>query len=145
VILWHYSPRPARRPLQVIRPRAAEFAALLGEHSAYLAHAPEVAVAEALQPVADFRVEHEVIQAPYLIGHDWSEYLRVLTLSALSGLCASRTDRASSPDSTKNIMPAAAVAEVVLQCGIMTSGGRGVSTANRIRGSLSLNPPVIEG
>jgi hypothetical protein len=66
----------------VIRPRAAEFAALLGEQAAYLVHAPEVAVAEALQPVADFRFELEVIQAPYLVAYGWSEYLPVLTLSS---------------------------------------------------------------
>jgi len=68
-------------PFQMIRPWSAEFAALLGEQAAYLVHAPEVAVAEALQPVADFWFELEVIQAPYLVAHDWSQYLPVLTLS----------------------------------------------------------------
>jgi hypothetical protein len=53
----------------VIRPRAAEFAVLLGKQAAHLVYAPEVAVAEAVQPVADFRFELEVIQTPYLVAH----------------------------------------------------------------------------
>ena len=54
----------------MIRPWAAELAALLGKQAAYLVHAPVVAVAEAIQPVADFRFELEVIQAPYLVAHE---------------------------------------------------------------------------
>ena len=46
--------------LQVIRPRAAQFGAFLGEHAAYLVDPLEVAVAEAVQPVADLRFELEV-------------------------------------------------------------------------------------
>ena len=62
-------------PFQVIRPWPAEFAALLGEHAAYLVHTLEIAVAEAIQPVADFRFQLEVIQGPYLVAHGWSGYL----------------------------------------------------------------------
>ena len=52
------------------------------EQAAYLVYTPEVAVAEVLQPVADFRLKLEVIQAPYVAAHGWQESLRVLTLSA---------------------------------------------------------------
>jgi hypothetical protein len=54
--IWQYAKFP-HWPFQVIRPWVAEFAALLGEQAAYLIHTPEVAVTEALQPVADFRFE----------------------------------------------------------------------------------------
>jgi hypothetical protein len=86
---------------------ARRVASLLGEQAAYLIHAPEVAVAEALQPVADFRFELEVIQAPYLVAHGWSEYLRVLTLSSCSWAYVRLNERASSPDGAKNITPVA--------------------------------------
>lgn len=86
---------------QVIRPWSAEFAALLGEQAAYLVHAPEVAVAEALQPVADFRFELEVVQPPYLVVHGWSEYLPILTLSSRCEAYVLHSDRASSPDGMK--------------------------------------------
>jgi hypothetical protein len=34
----------------------------------------EVAIAEAVQPVADFRFVLEVMQAPYSAAHAWSDY-----------------------------------------------------------------------
>jgi hypothetical protein len=45
----------------VVRPRAAEFAALLREQPADLIDALVVAVAEAVEPVADFRLELEAV------------------------------------------------------------------------------------
>jgi hypothetical protein len=69
-------------PFQVVRPWAAEFAALLGEHPAYLVDALEIAGAKTVQPVADFRFELEVVRAPCLVAHVWSGYLRVPTLSS---------------------------------------------------------------
>ena len=75
---------------QVIRPWASEFAALLGEQAAYLVHAPEVAVAEAVQPVADFRFELEAVQAPYLVAHGWSVFRGPDIIVASLALCASR-------------------------------------------------------
>jgi hypothetical protein len=45
----------------VIRPRAAEFSAFLGEHAADLVDPLVVAVAEAVQPVADLGFELEVM------------------------------------------------------------------------------------
>jgi hypothetical protein len=65
---------------KVIRPWAAEFAALLREHAAYFIDALEIAVVEAVEPVTDFRFEFEVAQMPYPVAHGWSEYLPVLTL-----------------------------------------------------------------
>jgi len=53
----------------VIRPRDAQFGALLGEQAAYLIDPLEVAVAETVQPVADLRFELEVVQAPYPAAH----------------------------------------------------------------------------
>jgi hypothetical protein len=91
----------------VIRPWAAEFAALLGEQATYLVHAPEVAVAEALQPVADLRFELEVVQPPYLVAHGWSEYPPVPTLSSRRRAYVPPGDRASSPGGMKNITPVA--------------------------------------
>ena len=43
----------------MIGPRAAQFGALFGEHAAYFIDPLEVAVAEALQPVADRRFKLE--------------------------------------------------------------------------------------
>src|SRR6266566_227169 len=62
------------RSFQVIGPRAAEFGAFLGEHAAYLIDPLEVDVAEAVQPVTDFGLELEVIQAPYPAAHAWPGY-----------------------------------------------------------------------
>ena len=67
-------PRLPDRSLQVIGPRTAEFGAFLSEHAAYLVDPLEVAVAEAVQPVANLRFELEVIQAPYAAAHAWSDY-----------------------------------------------------------------------
>ena len=47
--------------LQVIGPRATEFGSFPGENAAYLVDSLEVAIAEAIQPVADFRLELEII------------------------------------------------------------------------------------
>lgn len=58
----------------MVRPRAAEFGALLGEQSAYLVDAFEVTVAEAVQPVADFGFELKVVQSTCLVAHVWSDY-----------------------------------------------------------------------
>ena len=52
------------RVLQVIRPRPAEPGALLGEHAGDLVDPLEVAVAEAVQPVADLRLQLEAVQLP---------------------------------------------------------------------------------
>jgi len=50
----------------VIGPWAAQFGAFLGEHAAYLVDPLEVAVAEAVQPVADLGFEPEVLEARIL-------------------------------------------------------------------------------
>ena len=49
---------------QVVRPRAAEFAAPLREQPADLIDALVVAVAEAVEPVADLGLELEAVQVP---------------------------------------------------------------------------------
>ena len=71
----------------MIRPRAAQFGPFLGEHAAHLVDPFEVAVAEAVQPVADLRLELEVIQAPYPAAHAWLGYrLTGRTPQSLTGL-----------------------------------------------------------
>src|SRR5947208_12920332 len=67
-------PQLPDRSLEVIGPRAAQFGALFGEQAAYLVDPLEVAVTEAVQPVADLRFELEVVQAPYPAAHAWSDY-----------------------------------------------------------------------
>ena len=67
-------PQLPDRSVQVIRSRAAEFSAFLGEHAADLVDPLEVAVAEAGQPVADLGLELDVVQAPYPVAHVWSHY-----------------------------------------------------------------------
>jgi hypothetical protein len=47
-------PQLPDRPFQMIRPRTAELAALLGQQAAHLVDAFEVAVAETVQPATDF-------------------------------------------------------------------------------------------
>jgi hypothetical protein len=54
--------------------RIAEFGAFFGEHAAYLIDPLEVDVAEAVQPVTDFGLELEVMQATYPAAHAWSGY-----------------------------------------------------------------------
>jgi hypothetical protein len=49
---------------QVVRPGAAEFAALLGEQPADLVDALVIAVAEGVEPVADLRLQLEAVQLP---------------------------------------------------------------------------------
>ena len=65
----------------MIGPRSADVVTSLGEHAAHFVDAFEIAVAEVVQPVTDFRFELEVMQAPYLVAHGWSEYLPTPTFS----------------------------------------------------------------
>jgi hypothetical protein len=57
------------RPVQVVRPRAAKFGALLGKQAADLIDTLIVAVAEAVQLVADLRLELEPVESACLPYH----------------------------------------------------------------------------
>jgi hypothetical protein len=86
-------PKLPDRSLRVIGPWATQFGALFGEHAAYFVDPLEVAVAEAVQSVADLRFELEVVEAPYPAVHAWSGYrssgpkrpYRSMVLTGLSG------------------------------------------------------------
>jgi len=67
-------PQLPDRSFEVVRPRAAQFRALLGEHPAYFVDPLEVVIAEAVEPIADLWFELEVMQAPYSPAHAWSDY-----------------------------------------------------------------------
>ena len=58
----------------MVRPGAAEFGALLGEHPHTSSTRLKSLIAEAVQPVADLRFELEVMQAPYSAAHASSDY-----------------------------------------------------------------------
>jgi hypothetical protein len=81
-------PQLPDRSVQVIRSRAAEFSAFLGEHAADLVDPLEVAVAEAVQPLVDFRFELEVIQTPYPFAHAWSDYRADGSVRRLRDTCS---------------------------------------------------------
>jgi hypothetical protein len=53
----------------VIRPRPAQFGALLREQAAHLIDTLIVAVAETVQPVADLRLQLEAVQVSSRTGH----------------------------------------------------------------------------
>jgi hypothetical protein len=53
----------------MVRPGAAEFGALFGEHAADLVDALVVAVAEAVEPVAHLRLQLQAVQSARRIGH----------------------------------------------------------------------------
>jgi hypothetical protein len=57
------------RPFQVVRLRAAELGAFLGEQAADLIDALVVAVTEAVEPVADFRLQLEAVESADRISH----------------------------------------------------------------------------
>src|SRR5262249_46242132 len=57
------------RALQVIGPWLTQPGALLREQAAHFVDPFEVAVAEAVQPVADLRFQLEVVQLPALIAY----------------------------------------------------------------------------
>lgn len=57
-------PQFPHRILQVIRPRPAQPGTLLGEHAGDLVDPFEVTVAEAVEPVADLRLQLEAVQLP---------------------------------------------------------------------------------
>ena len=59
---------------KVIGPRATKFAPLLGEHAAHFVGTLEIAVAKAVEPVANLRFQFEVVQAPYPVVHKPAAY-----------------------------------------------------------------------
>lgn len=57
------------RSVQVVRPGSAKLGAFLSHQAAHLVYSLVVAAAEAVEPVADFRLQLKAVQFPLRVSH----------------------------------------------------------------------------